>query len=76
MLAESRNDPLLRRSGVDPVHAASTIAGATVFFVAAMPGLLPGTDFDPLGPGQMDAHREQVLLITRRLLGIDGSRGG
>ena len=55
---------------VDPAHMAATIAGATVFFVAAMPVLLPENGFDPLEPEQVDAHRAEVLKIARRLLGV------
>ena len=59
---------------VDPVHMASTIAGATVFYVAAMPTLVPELGIDPTGPKGLAAHREQLLDIVRRLLGTDGSR--
>ena len=55
---------------VDPVHLASTIGGATVFFVAAMPALVPELELDPLAPAQLAAHKEQVLRIVRRLLGL------
>jgi TetR/AcrR family transcriptional regulator len=59
---------------IDPVHLASTIAGATVFFVAAMPALIPGLGFDPLHRDQLDAHKREVLRIARRLLGHDAER--
>ncbi len=59
---------------LDPAHVASTIAGATIFFVAALPGLVPDGRFDPLRPAQLAAHREQVLRIIRRLLGLRGPR--
>ena len=55
---------------IDPAHIASTIAGATVFFVSAMPVLLPGDGFDPLEPEHVEAHRAEVLKIARRLLGV------
>lgn len=54
-------------SGADPVAVASQIAGATVFFVAAMPTLLPGMRFDPLGPAQLDGLRRELLRAVRRL---------
>jgi TetR/AcrR family transcriptional regulator len=60
---------------VDPVHLASTIAGGTVFLVAVLPGLVPGLS-DPLGPEQLAAHEEEVLRITRRLLGTERRRLG
>lgn len=70
VLRESRGDPIARAPIVDPIHLASTIAGATVFFVAAMPTLLAGSGFDPLGPSRIESHRTEVLKITRRLLGL------
>ena len=66
-----RRDPILEASPVDAVHLASAIAGATVFFVAAMPSLVPGLGLDPLRPEQLASHRHEVLRITRRLLGVD-----
>jgi TetR/AcrR family transcriptional regulator len=54
---------------IDPAHVASTIAGATVFFVAAMPVLVPDLEFDPTSREQLEAHRREVLRITRRLVG-------
>lgn len=76
VMAESRGDPLAQSPPVDPVHLASTIAGATVFFVAAMPALVPGLGFDPLESHQIEAHRTEVLRITRRLLGTGEPRTG
>jgi TetR/AcrR family transcriptional regulator len=63
-----------RFARIDPVHVASTIAGATVFFVAAMPALLPHLDLDPVSPAHLAAHREEVLRIVRRLLGSQAPR--
>ncbi len=59
---------------VDPVHFASAIAGTTVFFVAAMPALVPDLNFDPLSPRQLERHRQDLLRIARRLLGTPGPR--
>jgi len=59
---------------IDPIHLASTIAGATVFFVAAMPALVPDRALDPVAPEHLAAHREEVLGIVRRLLGTKGPR--
>ena len=63
-----------RLSAIDPVHLASTIAGATVFFIAAMPALVPELELDPVSPAHLAAHREEVLRIVRRLLGTRGPR--
>ena len=65
---------LAQLSPIDPVHLASTIAGATVFFVAAMPALVPQLALDPVSPAHLAAHREEVLRILRRLLGTRGPR--
>ncbi len=74
VLDESRDDPLRADPRLDPVHVASTVAGSTVFFVAAMPALLPGRGFDPLGEAQLAAHRAEVLAITRRMLARPSAR--
>ena len=55
--------------GADPVAVASQVAGATVFFIAAMPALLPGRDFDPLEPARLEGLRREVVGSVRRLLG-------
>lgn len=54
--------------GVDPVAIASQVAGGTVFFVAAMPTLLPGMAFAPLAPERIEALRREMLGSVRRLL--------
>lgn len=72
VVAGSRGEALPR--AVDPAHVASTIAGATVFFVAALPSLLPDPGFDPVSPAQLAVHRELMLRLTRRLLGTSGPR--
>ena len=66
---ETRDDPAARTGPIDPAHLASAIVGSTVFFVTAMPMLSSRSAFDPGRAQQMDAHRREVLRITRRLLG-------
>lgn len=56
-------------AGVDPVAVASQVAGGTVFFVAAMPTLLPAAAFAPLDPERVEALRREMLGAVRRLLG-------
>jgi TetR/AcrR family transcriptional regulator len=58
---------------IDPIHVASTLAGATVFFVAAMPRLLPDRGLDPTRPDHIAAHKEAILAIVHRLLGTPDS---
>lgn len=68
------------RSGVfhpvcsDPYHFLSTIAGSTLFYVAALPTLVGDLPYDRLSREQLDAHQRDLLEITRCLLGIRGSR--
>lgn len=66
-----RADGLRPSYPVHPAHAASAIAGATVFFVAAVPSLVPDAGFDPMSPTHLDVHRRELLDITRRLLGLE-----
>jgi len=54
----------------DPFHAASTVIGATVFYVAAMAPLIPNANFKPLDPEKVDAHKRDALRTVRLLLGI------
>ncbi|MCP5058712.1 MAG: TetR/AcrR family transcriptional regulator [bacterium] len=56
-------------SGIDAAHLASAIAGATLFFLGAMPALVPDLEFDPSSAEHLEAHRQELLRITRRLLG-------
>ena len=51
----------------DPIQLASIVSGSTVFFVAAMPALLPGGSFDPTTAEQLAALKDELLRIVRRL---------
>jgi TetR/AcrR family transcriptional regulator len=73
-LADPEVSRALADAPVDAAHLASTIAGSTVFFVAAIPRLVPDLGFDPLSPRHLEAHKAEVLRITRRLLGLRGPR--
>lgn len=57
----------------NPFHAASAVVGTTVFFVAALAALVPQGRFEPLGPGQVAAHKQEVLFALRRSLGMTGT---
>jgi TetR/AcrR family transcriptional regulator len=68
--ASSGGDAMAVAPPVDPVNLASLVAGSTVFFVAALPALLPGSPFDPLSDEHLAAHKREVLGTARRLLGV------
>ena len=51
-----------------PILVASTVVGATVFFLAAMPRVLASSGFDPPTQENLDAHREELPRVVRRLL--------
>lgn len=53
-----------------PFHAAATVIGATVFYVAAMAPLIPNAPFKPLDPAHVEAHKRDTLRTVRLLLGI------
>lgn len=53
-----------------PFHAASTIVGSTVFYTSASSALIPSDDFNPFGPEQIAAQKQEILQIVRFLLGI------
>jgi TetR/AcrR family transcriptional regulator len=55
-------------AAVDPIAVASQIAGGTVFYVAAMPTLLPGGAFAPVAPAQIEGLRREMVGTVRRLL--------
>lgn len=74
VMTDGRNDPLVAGVQVDPVLVASTIAGGSVFFVAALPALLPDLGLAPVTGDRLEALREAVLRITRRLVGTKGPR--
>jgi AcrR family transcriptional regulator len=68
--AEGQRKGILKPLTRDPLQLASTLAGATVFFLSAMPALTPTRRFDPLSPDLFEAHRRDALAIARRLVGL------
>lgn len=57
---------------IDPIHVASLVAGTTVFFVAAMPRLVPESGLDPSAREQLDTLAQELLHSVERLLGTRG----
>jgi TetR/AcrR family transcriptional regulator len=55
---------------MDPVYIAGAIAGCTVFFVTSIPSVAPELGFEPESQQSLETHREEVLRLTRLLLGL------
>jgi len=72
VVQEGQRDEGLR--AVDPVQLASMLIGATVFFFSATSQLAPDRPFDATSQDHLRLHREELLRITRRLLGTRGPR--
>jgi len=58
---------------LDPIHLASTVTGATVFFLLGTPLLGEAWPFDPRSAGQLEQLRQELRRVTRRLLGLTGA---
>lgn len=58
----------------DLYHFLSTIAGSTLFYVAALPTLVGELPYDRLSSEQLDVHKRDLMEITRALLGIRSPR--
>jgi len=71
---EGRRTRVFRDDPVEPLHVASAVVGTSVFFIAAIPTLLPRHDFDPFDGERLEAHRRELLTIVRRLLGLRAPR--
>jgi len=71
---EGRRTRVFRDDPVEPLHVASAVVGTSVFFIAAIPNLLPQAGFDPLEGARLEAHRRELLTIVRRLLGLRAPR--
>lgn len=67
---EGRRTRVFRDDPVEPLHLVSAVVGTSVFFIAAIPTLLPRPDFDPLDVERLEAHGRELLTIVRRLLGL------
>jgi len=74
VIARERSDRRARPLRVDALRLATTIAGATLFFIAGMPALVPGRAGNPLAPARLAAHRRELVAITHRMLETPGAR--
>jgi TetR/AcrR family transcriptional regulator len=55
----------------DPRRFLSLMGVATVFHFAAMPSLAPDGPFDPSKPGELERYKREMLLVARRMLGLE-----
>jgi AcrR family transcriptional regulator len=70
-IERGKREGTLKPIAREPLQLASTIAGSTVFFLAAMPALIPtNREFDPRSPERFEAYRQDALRIARHLAGI------
>lgn len=53
----------------EPIQLASVIAGTTVFFIVAVPTIVPMLQLDPLQPEALESLKAELRSITVRLLG-------
>ena len=67
VLTRNAADPLMREPSLDAAHVASAIAGTSVFYLTALPALVPEVAGE-LTDERLGLHREQLLLVARRLL--------
>jgi TetR/AcrR family transcriptional regulator len=58
---------------IDPLQVSATIAGATLFYVAASPLIAKAQGVDPVEQTHIAAHKEELLRIVRRMLRFDES---
>ncbi len=70
LFEEGRRKGLFRPLRTDPMHFLSVIAGTTLFYVGALPTLIPTYDPHKEGEAGIALLQENLCLITRRLLGI------
>ncbi len=54
---------------VEPIQLASAIAGMTVFFIVAVPTIVPMLELDPKQPETLESLKAELRRITVRLLG-------
>jgi AcrR family transcriptional regulator len=71
---EGARSGTFRPGHTDPLRFASAVAGATLFYVAALPTVVGDLPYDPLAREPIAALERDLLEITRRLLGTRGPR--
>lgn len=74
MFQEGERSGVFRPRHSEPLHFISTVAGSTLFYVTALPTFVGDLPYDLFSDEHLEAHKRDVLDITRRLLGIRGPR--
>jgi TetR/AcrR family transcriptional regulator len=59
------------RPRIEPRRFISLMGAMTVFHFAAMPWLHLGEPVDPWSRTELDAHKSEILLVARSMLGIE-----
>ena len=66
---EERKPGPARFPKAEPIQLASAIAGMTVFFIVAVPTIVPMLELDPQQPETLESLKAELRRITVRLLG-------
>lgn len=72
---EGERAGIMRSQHPDPLHFISVISGTTIFYVAAVPNLVEVLPYDHLAAAPVEALQDDLVNITRRLLGMPGPCG-
>jgi len=69
-IEEGERQGVLKPLVASPLQLASTLAGATVFLLAAMPAFAATPEPHPMSPETIETYRRGALAVARHLLGI------
>jgi TetR/AcrR family transcriptional regulator len=56
---------------IEPYRFMSLMGAITVFHFAAMPWLTLDKPFDPWSGAELEKHKREILIVARRMLGIE-----
>jgi TetR/AcrR family transcriptional regulator len=70
VLNEGETTSAIQPQRADAFHLASIVAGALIFYVAALPTFVATLPYDHLAPDQVQALKDEIADLTLRLLGI------
>jgi AcrR family transcriptional regulator len=61
---------------IEPYRFMSLMSAVTIFHFAAMAWLTLDEPVDPWGRAELEKHKQEILLVARGMLGIDGAPTG